>query len=219
MSNNIIKYTAASAMQNAVDTFDSDNFYPFDGDFDGVVEDIEFSNGSGKLKEGLGKIGSAFKSGGSKLKGAVEKHREGKDERQADRDKRQGKRKERRVKRRDARQINKSREVLTNSVVSKNVDLIQAKNPVVEKPVEAIKEGEASPVEEKIADKVFETAVEMTKTGTTEAPNLKVNLTTGEVQKAESGWKGLSTIAKVGIIGGGILTISLVVFAIIKSRK
>jgi len=215
MSNNIIKYTAASAMQNAVDTFDSDNFYPFDGDFDGVVEDIEFSNGSGKLKAGLGKIGAAFKSGGSKLKGAVEKHRGGKDDRKSNRDRRQKTRQDKRKE----RQKKKSEEVLTNDVVSKNVDLIQAKNPVVEKPVEAIKEGEASPVEEKIADKVFETAVEMTKTGATEAPNLTVNLTTGEVQKAESGWKGLSTIAKVGIIGGGILTISLVVFAIIKSRK
>ena len=114
MKNNVIKYTAASAAVNAVDTLDRDDFYPFDG----VMEDVEFSDA----------LGDFAKKVGSGIKGQVEKFKDKRKERQSgqtsrlgnkekklrDRLSRKDERKTSRQTRKNLRQISRTKAIVEN---------------------------------------------------------------------------------------------------------
>jgi hypothetical protein len=216
---NVIKYQSPSATQTAVDTFDSDNFYPFDGGLDGELSDIEFSDASGNFKNKLkGALG--------KVSGAVQKRQSGQSQRLSNRaDKQSGRisrKNERgvaRTARKNARQMSKTKAIEENPPLNRALNNLEVKNPELTVPLDKNKIGEASPKEEKTLDDAALIATELVSTPNEPAPEVVIDDKTGAVTVKKNGWKGLSKGAKIGIIAGSALTLGLIVFAIVKSTK
>ena len=231
MKNNVIKYTAASAAVNAVDTLDRDDFYPFDG----VMEDVEFSDA----------LGDFAKKVGSGIKGKVEKFKDKRKERQSgqtsrlgnkekklrDRLSRKDERKTSRQTRKNLRQISRTKAIAENPPLNTALNELATKNPELKLPLDKNKEGQGSPKDEKTLDDAAQIAKDLAAKRAQEelegkgkdelepTPKVIIDETTGAVTKDGNSFSNLSTIAKVGIIGGGALTLGLIVFAIVKSTK
>jgi len=210
------KFEAVMASQNAIDRFDDDNFYPFDGEMDGELTDIEFSNGSGKLKDFFGG-----------LKGKVGKFNEGTSDRLSNREARVGARVARRTSRKESRErrreLRNPAQVALVSEQPAEVKLaikdIAIKNEAVKKPVIKTSEGVANKTEEKIATVVVEEAVKLAKERvedpSKEATELEVNTKTGNVTE-KTGLAAMSTGVKVAIFGGSALALGLITYLIVK---
>ena len=216
---NVIKYQSPSATQTAVDTFDSDNFYPFDGGLDGELSDIEFSDASGNFK-------NKFKGALGKVSGAVQKRQSGQSQRLSNRaDKQSGRisrKNERgvaRTARKNARQMSKTKAIEENPPLNTALNNLAVKNPELTVPLDKNKIGEASPKEEKTLDDAALIATELVSTPNEPAPEVVIDDKTGAVTVKKNGWKGLSKGVKIGIIAGSALTLGLIVFAIVKSTK
>ena len=216
---NVIKYQSPSATQTAVDTFDSDNFYPFDGGLDGELSDIEFSDASGDFK-------NKFKGALGKVSGAVQKSQTGQSERLSNRaDKQSGRisrKNERgvaRTARKNARQMSKTKAIEENPPLNTALNNLAVKNPELTVPLDKNKIGEASPKEEKTLDDAALIATELVSTPNEPAPEVVIDDKTGAVTVKKNGWKGLSKGVKIGIIAGSALTLGLIVFAIVKSTN
>ena len=228
---NVIKYQSPSATQTAVDTFDSDNFYPFDGGLDGELSDIEFSDASGDFK-------NKFKGALGKVSGAVQKSQSGQSERLSNRADKQsariGRKNERgvaRTARKNLRQLSKTKAIEENQPLNTALNELATKNPELKLPLDKNKEGEGSPKDEKTLDDAAQIAKDLAAKRAQEelegkgkdelepAPEVVIDDKTGAVTVKEKGWKGLSKGVKIGIIAGSVLTLGLIVFAIVKSTK
>jgi len=216
---NVIKYQSPSATQTAVDTFDSDNFYPFDGGLDGELSDIEFSDASGNFKK-------KFKGALGKVSGAVQKRQSGQSQKLADRAEKQSGRISRknergiaRTARKNARQMSKTKAIAENPPVNEALNNLAVKNPELTVPLDKNKIGEATPKEEKTLDDAAQIATDLASTPNEPAPEVIIDDKTGAVTVKKNGWKGLSKGVKIGIIAGSALTLGLIVFAIVKSTK
>ena len=219
MKNNVIKYTAASAAVNAVDTLDRDDFYPFDG----VMEDVEFSDALGDFAK---KVGSGIKGQVEKFKDRREQRQSGqtsrlgnKEKKLRDRLSRKDERKTSRQTRKDLRQISRTKAIVENPPVNAKLKSLASLNPELKAPLDNNKEGLANQKDEKTLIDAAAIATELAATPNEPTPKVIIDETTGAVTKDGNSFSNLSTIAKVGIIGGGVLTLGLIVFAIVKVTK
>jgi len=215
MKNNVIKYTAASAAVNAVDTLDRDDFYPLDG----VMEDVEFSDALGDFDK---KVGSGIKGGVQKFKTKREERQSEQTSRLGERERkligklsRKDERKMARETRKNLRQISLTKAIVENPPVNVKLNSLASLNPELKAPFDNNKEGLASQKDEKTLIDAAAIATELAASPNEPTPKVIIDETTGAVTKANS-FSNLSTIAKVGIIGGGVLTLGLIVFAIVK---
>lgn len=226
----IERYTAASASAPASDVFDADNFYSMmDGDFASEIGgiDSDFSEADGQFKTKLKGALSKVKDAQANRKEGLDSRLSSKEDATAERIDRRDKRSASRASRKNMRQVAKMQRL--DAKKQKAVATVVTKNPEVKTAVDATANGTATPQEEKITDAVIATATEMVEGGYGEAPVMNVNTQTGEVvvtdeaKKAatdtSSKWKGLTTGAKIGIIGGGAFAVGLIIFAIVKASK
>lgn len=242
--NDVIRYTATSATNDAADMFDADNFYPMDGiedycyddfsglDTDGDGIDAEFSEvvGAALAARKVGKnLKGMFnrqdssegsertpKKGvfGGKLKRAFLNRKDGRDDRIQERQ-------NKRETRRNLRQV----ALLKNNTpqVKQNIEKIVAANvqtaPQLRESVNLTAEGIANATQEQATQVVVQEANRMTISGQTTPPIIELNATGNVAEIKDTWWKKQNTGIKVAIIGGGVVALGLTIWGIIKIAK
>ena len=241
----IIRLESPSATQNAVDNINEDIFMPFDGDgnylniddlgdyeyigFDG--ENHVYADGKGKrffskigqgIKKGAQKVGQAGKWIGGQIGKLVTKFGKAIRERKRRRAKRH-------IEKLEKAQVKAEADALAEAEKMK-LPPEEKKKFVAKKKVEAVKKAE-------VQNKEIEQKVE-------EAETKAYNETlaqTNDVEKSEKAandaglaveggygistdvkigfWSSMSTGAKVGLIGGGVLVLGLIIWGIVASNK
>tara|TARA_R110001632_G_scaffold61998_5_gene149255 strand:+ start:2111 stop:2848 length:738 start_codon:yes stop_codon:yes gene_type:complete len=235
------QYVQIPAAQDVGDRFDQDNFYPMDGIIDD--NDVAFSELFGGKLKALTKAGGSkkglLKEVGSRLQtraedegvGRLDKRLERRNRRALNRAKRKGMRITARGERQIARQA-----ALSPPVVAQGKKLSVAAGPGIKEPLGKIEDGQGDPLDERVADKFNETAkrivlkdenldeqvvkeeLQNVKT-TTEADKILTEILDKEDPRGQSGWKGVKTPVKVGIIAGGVAVLGLATFLIVKASK
>lgn len=230
----LIEYNAVSNAVNAVDRFDSDNFYPFDGDdddsyyqyngldTDNESMDVEFSNGEGNFGA---KVKGLFKKGG--VKEAVTARQEGLGGRLAEREAKLGGRIGRREMRIESRGRRKDMRQSASwnqesEPVKQQADVIASKseqqgNTEATTSLNNLKEGFATSAQEGLASKIIFQARKDVAEGRMGFESASIITKDGEV--ADTWWKKQSTGAKIAIVGGGVVALGLGIWGIVKLMR
>jgi hypothetical protein len=216
-----------------VDMFDADNFYPMDGEYDDVYNEMssEFAHFTGLDTDGepldieySEAFGDFAKKIGKGLKGGLKKFKARGGGRDSRRSRRRGKRDVRRAKRqerRNARQIQmmQTLDPNTQNNVAKIVTENAPENPKIKESVDKTAAGNANTTEESAATTVVNEAKRMTIQGATEPPKIVMN-PQGQVTEVQDSWWAKQNMGvKVAIIGGGVGVVGLIIWGITKISK
>ena len=241
----IIKLESPSATQNVVDNMNEDVFMPFDGDgnylnvddlgdyeylgFDG--ENFVYADGKGKkffskigqgLKTGAQKVGQAGKWIGKQIGKLVTKFGKAIRERNRNRAKRHIEKLEKAQQKAESDALAEANKM--------NLPPQEKKKFVEKKKVEAVKKAEAQnkEIEQKVEEAETKAYNEtLAKSNNVEAAEKAANEAGMSVEGGygiDTGvkvgfWSSMSTGAKIGLIGGGVLVTGLIVWGIVASNK
>jgi hypothetical protein len=184
-------------------------------------------------------FGDFMKNIGSKFKGLSEKIRErggGKDARRSKRKGNRAMRKGRREARRNERQARKMAQ--NTPEVKQETKTISQASPVVSTAVVKTASGVATPQQDIVATKTVEVAKkiqgqlpgvvldaqavkdEIAKIKTEKDASVVLDeLLDDSNPKGQKGWAGISTLGKVGIIGGGLAVVGLTLFLVLRKKN